>query len=135
MTALPACVAESRTVVLGSGTRQSVQNMPSKRMPFWQCRVIEVVLCGVSHADFLHHPPGAGVSRHRERDDFGQSQRRETKCHGRPRTLRRVTAVPVFRVKAPTNLDAWHEMSFKTRNGKSNESSEPCDAWNLDGPK
>src|SRR5712692_165474 len=59
------------------GPHESVQNVLSKWMPFQQRRVVEVVAGRVSHADSFHHPPGADVSRNRERNDLLQLQRRE----------------------------------------------------------
>jgi hypothetical protein len=44
------------------GTSKPVQNVPAQRMTFRQDGVVEVVARRVSHAYFLHHPPGTDVS-------------------------------------------------------------------------
>src|SRR5882724_2875650 len=56
--------------VVEVGAAKSVQDVPSKRMPFVQQWVVEVVASRVGHADFLHHPTGADVARYRVRDDL-----------------------------------------------------------------
>src|SRR5947209_7547155 len=104
-------------------------------MPFRQSRMVEIIVGGVRHADFLHHPPGTDIFWNRKRDHLRQLQRRKCKSQRRPRTFRRITTIPVGRVETPANLNAWGKMSLETRYGKSNESRERCNARNLNGPE
>ena len=104
-------------------------------MPFGQRRVFKIVAGRVSHADFFHHPPRANVPRNRERDDLLHLQRPESEFQRRPRTFRRIAAVPVLGVEAPADLDAGGERRFEGRNGEADEASEATDAGDLDGPE
>lgn len=92
---------------------QTIQDVAAQRMALGYVGVVEIVRWILSHAELLHHAPGAQIRRDGHGDQFFEASHLERVADYFPSACGGQAARPILGRQAPANLHARSEMGLE----------------------